>query len=245
MRQTRRISFFSFVFASVLMTMSQDVLANKKTANDCCQDCRQQYSSCYTVTCNGYPPFSRSDCYTTCGAEFAQCSQNCTGGCAVPADIEIRNGSVYTINVFSNDKKTKLGTLSGWSPHPIVLQASDFPIYYTYCSDLSQDYCYTDDHYGGKLENPNCYVLWYVAGFYTTLWGVGCADGQSHRLLKGKENVKPPSSPIPTPQHQETSLPDRQETTSSPLIAAPKNKEGSSETPVSSPKTEKTRSPKQ
>ena len=225
MRQTRRISFFSFVSASVLMTMSPNVLAQKKPTDDCCQDCRKKNSFCDTVTCNGYPPFIRSNCYTTCGAEFAQCSQNCSGGCEAPADIQIRNGSVYTINVFSNDKKTKLGTLTGWYTYPIVLQATDFPIYYTYCSDLTQDYCYTDSRFGEILNTPNCYVVWYFGRFYTTLWGMGCSGEQSRRLLKGKENVKSPSSPIPTPKHKETSLPGRQEKSSSPLTATPKSKD--------------------
>jgi hypothetical protein len=217
------------VFANAPLTVNKTSKHQSHLKDsDCCQNCDSDLLFCSSVTCNGYPPFSKSDCYTACAYEYDVCTQKCQDGCPLPADIEIRNGSVYTINIFRHDK-VKLGALTGWSPDRVVLQASDFPVYYSYCEDLSKSYCYTDARYGEILQDPNCYVVWYFAGFYTTLWGVGCAGN----LGRNKGSIKPPSSK--KVQMKKESLPSKPKP--SPEVKKAPEKKAAHPTSTSSPES--------
>jgi len=94
---------------------------------------------------------------------------------------KIRNGTLYTLYVY-NANNVLLGSLGGWSPYTIEVQKSDFPLLATYCDVLLHyDKCKRDVTLGTVIQNPGCYVVWYIDGYYTTEeicthHGVACRD---------------------------------------------------------------------
>jgi hypothetical protein len=151
------IMFGIFIF---FIVRNKNIESLKDPISACINTCNEGWENCQQACTNIN---GDNGCQLSCELLYTQCTNNC-----YPDVYALRNATPWTLYFFRSSG-TLIGSRIGTSPYRLVVQASDFPIIATYCSDLKNNGCdYTNIDFGMTITDPGCYIVWYDQGYYTT-----------------------------------------------------------------------------